>query len=174
MLEKARQAERLTAERTAAQERYDRYREAVEVSTELDALGQSHPSPNPLPVVRQSVERLRSLDSKIRELTAALAGEVAVQFDVAPEPTWRPLSRWGILLVLIGAAVAVGSFVATTLGILDLGTAPLYLGGGRGRHRAHPDARRASGCAAAPRCRSSCATSRSIAGCAVAPRWRPN
>ena len=131
MLEKARQAERLTAERTAAQERYDRFREAVEVATELDSLAQTHPSPNPLPVIRQSVERLRSLDAKIRELTAALSGEVAVQFDVAPEPTWRPLSRWGILLVLLGLLVAGGAFLAETLGILDLGTAssaPLYLG----------------------------------------------
>jgi uncharacterized protein YhaN len=128
MLEKARQAERLTAEQTAAKERYERYREAVEVSTELDTLAQTHPSPNPLPVIRQSVERLRSLDSKIRELTAALAGEVAVQFEVAPEPTWRPLSRWGILLVLIGVAVAVGSFVAATLGVIDLGPIPQYLG----------------------------------------------
>jgi DNA repair exonuclease SbcCD ATPase subunit len=128
MLEKARQAERLTAERLAAQQRYDRYREAVEVSTELDSLAVTHPSPNPLPVIRQSVERLRSLDARIRELKAALSGEVAVQFDVAPEPTWRPLSRWGILLVLVGVAVAGGSFLAATLGILDLGPAPLYLG----------------------------------------------
>ena len=128
MLEKARQAERLTAERLAAQERYDRFREAVDVATELDSLATTHPSPNPLPVIRQSVERLRALDLKIRELTAALSGEVAVQFDVAPEPTWRPLSRWGILLVLVGVAVAVGSFLAATLGILDLGAAPLYLG----------------------------------------------
>jgi len=36
---------------------------------------------------------LRILDAKIRELTAALAGEVDVQFEVPPEPTWRPLSR---------------------------------------------------------------------------------
>jgi recombinational DNA repair ATPase RecF len=128
MLEKARQAERLTAERTAAEQRYDRYREAVEVSTELDGLAQTHPSANPLPVIRQSVERLRSLDMKIRELTAALSGEVAVQFDVAPEPTWRPLSRWGILLVVLGVVVAGGSFVIATLGILDLGAAPQYLG----------------------------------------------
>ena len=128
MLEKARQAERLSAERTAAQERYDRFREAVEVATELDALSTTHPSPNPLPVIRQSVERLRALDLKIRELTAALSGEVAVQFEVAPEPTWRPLSRWGILLVLVGVVVAGGTFAAQTLGILDLGAAPQYLG----------------------------------------------
>src|SRR4029079_447544 len=80
MLEKARQAERLDAERTAARERYERFREAVEVSTELDELAQTHPSPNPLPVIRQTVGRLRVLDGRIRELRAALAGEVAVQF----------------------------------------------------------------------------------------------
>ncbi len=128
MLEKARQAERLLAERTAAQERYERYREAVEVAAELDGLAQTHPSPNPLPVVRQSVERLRSLDTRIRELKAALSGEVAVQFDVAPEPTWRPLSRWGMLLVMLGVLVAGGSFLAATFGVLDLGAPPLYLG----------------------------------------------
>ena len=48
-----------TAERTAARERYERFREAVEVATELDELAQTHPSPNPLPVIRQAVERLR-------------------------------------------------------------------------------------------------------------------
>jgi DNA repair exonuclease SbcCD ATPase subunit len=129
MLEKARQAERLTAERTAAQDRYDRFRQAVEVTAELDSLAQTHPSPNPLPVVRQSVERLRGLDAKIRELTAALAGEVAVQFDVAPEPTWRPISRLGILAVVVGLLVAGGSFAAETVGVLDLGAMPQYLGG---------------------------------------------
>ena len=59
MLEKARQAERLTAERTAAQERFERYREAAEVVATLTALADSHPSANPLPVLRKVVERLR-------------------------------------------------------------------------------------------------------------------
>ena len=128
LLEKARQAERLTSERTAAQERYERYRDAVQVAAELDTLSQSHPSPNPLPVVRNAVERLRHLDGRIRELRAALAGEVEVQFEVAPEPTWRPLSRWGILLVLLGLVVAGASFAARTLGVLNLGDPPMYLG----------------------------------------------
>jgi DNA repair exonuclease SbcCD ATPase subunit len=128
MLEKARQAERLEAERTSARERYERFREAVEVSTELDELAQTHPSPNPLPVIRQAVERLRVLDTRMRELRAALAGEIDVNFDVAPEPTWRPLSRWGLLAVLIGVLVAGGSFVLQTLGIVNLGMPPLYIG----------------------------------------------
>ncbi len=128
MLEKARQAERLEAERTAARERYERFREAVEVSTELDELAQTHPSPNPLPVIRQAVERLRLLDTRIRELRAALAGEVDVNFDVAPEATWRPLSRWALLAVVVGVLIAGGGFVVDTLGIVDLGMPPLYVG----------------------------------------------
>ena len=93
LLEKARQAERLMAERIAAQERFERYRQAVTVSEELTGLHACHPSANPLPVLDQIVIRLRSLDAKIRELRAALSGEIAVNFDVPPPPTWRPLSR---------------------------------------------------------------------------------
>ena len=114
MLDKARQAERLTAERTAAQERFERYREAAEVVATLTALADSHPSANPLPVLRKVVERLREVDGRIRELKAALAGEVEVTFEVPPEPTWRPLSRVAIVLVLVGLVVAGGTFVART------------------------------------------------------------
>ena len=128
MLEKARQAERLDAERTAARERYERFREAVEVATELDELAQTHPSPNPLPVIRQAVERLRVLDTRMRELRASLAGEIDVNFEVAPEPTWRPLSRLGLIAVLIGVLLAGGSIVLDVLGIADLGMPPLFLG----------------------------------------------
>jgi DNA repair exonuclease SbcCD ATPase subunit len=129
LLEKARQAERLEAERKAARERYERLREAVGVATELDELDQTHPSPNPLPVVRQSVDRLRGLDTRMRELRAALAGEVDVQFEVAPEATWRPLSRIGILAVILGVVGTAVAFALNTLGVINLGTAPLYLGG---------------------------------------------
>jgi DNA repair exonuclease SbcCD ATPase subunit len=129
LLEKARHAERLEAERTAARERYERFREAVEVATELDELAQTHPSPNPLPVIRQAVERLRALDTRMRELRAALAGEIDVNFEVGPEATWRPLSRIGILAVLLGVIAAGATFAVNTLGVMDLGTIPLYLGG---------------------------------------------
>ncbi len=127
LLEKARQAERLDAERNTARERYERYREAVEVATELDELAQTHPSPNPLPVIRQAVERLRTLDTRMRELRAALAGEVDVNFEVAPEPTWQPLSRWGVLAVVVGVLLAAVTFGAQTFGIVDLGMPPLYV-----------------------------------------------
>jgi DNA repair exonuclease SbcCD ATPase subunit len=128
LLEKARQAERLTAERSAAEERFERYREAVEVAGTLAELADSHPSANPLPVLRQVVERLRVLNGRMRELRAALSDEVEVTFDVPPPPTWRPLSRWAILLVLLGVLVAGGAFVLRTLAVVDLPAVVEYVG----------------------------------------------
>ncbi len=128
LLEKARHAERLTIERANAQERFERYRQAVAVAEELSGLHEAHPSANPLPVLEQVVGRLRILDTKIRELTAALAGEVAVSFDVPPEPTWRPLSRIALGLVVVGLLIAAGTVAARALVVVDLGTAPEVVG----------------------------------------------
>jgi uncharacterized protein YhaN len=130
LLEKARQAERIIAERTTAQEHYERYYRAVEVSTEIATLASGHPSPNPLTVIRNAVERLRVLDARIRELTTALSDEVQVRFEVAPEPTWRPLSRWSVALVLIGLAIAGGSVVLDALGIAEPGALIELIGAG--------------------------------------------
>ena len=121
MLDKARQAVRMTAERDAATEKYERYRQAVDVAVEIAVLAGSHPSPNPLPALRASVERLRTLDSRIRELKAALAGEIEVNFDVAPEPTWRPLSRLSLALVIIGILLAAAPVVARALSTTEPG-----------------------------------------------------
>jgi DNA repair exonuclease SbcCD ATPase subunit len=128
LLEKARQAERIIAERTTAQEKYDRYQQAVAVSAEIATLATTHPSPNPLPVIKTAVERLRKLDGHIRELKAALADEVEVTFDVAPEPTWQPLSRWSIALVAIGLLIALGPVVAEALGLFKTGVIIQLLG----------------------------------------------
>ena len=129
LLEKARQAERIVAERDIATERYERYRQAVDVATELQHLASTHPSPNPLPIVRNAVDRLRALDGRIRELRAMLSGEVAVQFDVAPEPTWRPLSRISVALVVIGIVIAGLPLITKTLDIADPGVVVQGLGG---------------------------------------------
>jgi DNA repair exonuclease SbcCD ATPase subunit len=129
LLEKARQAERLTAERANSQERFERYRQAVTVSEELAGLHARHPSSNPLPVLEQVVGRLRRLDATIRELTAALAGEIEVAYEARPEPTWRPLSRIAIGLVAIGLVVAVGAFGLDLLTDVELGTTPQLIGG---------------------------------------------
>ena len=129
LLEKARQAERISAERTEATRRYERYREAVDVATEIDGLVTTHPSPHPLPVLRGTVERVRTMDQRIRELKAALSGEIEVQFEVAPATVWQPLSRWSIVLVVVGLLIAGGAFAAKTLGIIDPGIAPMVVGG---------------------------------------------
>ena len=129
MLEKARQAERLATERAAAQDRYERFRQAVEVNDQVALLAATHPSPNPLPVLRAGVERLRALDQKARELRAALAGEVPVTFEVAAEPSWRPLSRWGVALTIIGLVIVGGSFVARSPRHRGAGPVPTVIGG---------------------------------------------
>jgi uncharacterized protein YhaN len=130
MLEKARQAERITAEREAASGRYERYRQAVEVAAEIDGLASTHPSPNPLPVVRATVGRLRELDGRIRELKAALSGEVEVSFDLKPAVTWQPLSRLSVALVAVGFLLAAGTVALRTLDIVDLGDALPLIGAG--------------------------------------------
>ena len=128
LLDKARQAERIGAERHAASERYERYRQAVEVAAEIDALEGSHPSPSPLPLIRTAVDRLRALDGRIRELQALLSGEIEVQFEVQPEPTWQPLSRWSVALVVIGLALVGGTLGLKLAGIADPGILVQALG----------------------------------------------
>ena len=128
LLDKARQAERLTSERANAQERFERYRQAVTIADELAVLHGSHPSPNPLPVIEQVVGRLRRLEGRIRELQAALAGEINVSFEVPPPPTWQPLSRIAVILVLVGLVVAAATFAAKAANVIDLGTTPMLVG----------------------------------------------
>ena len=117
MLEKARQAERLVSDRNAARERFERYRSAVTLNDEVAELDRTHPSAIPLPVLRADVERLRTADTKIGTLESMLEGEVQVNFDVAPEVRWRPLSRTAVGLVGAGVAIAV---LGTLLGILGI------------------------------------------------------
>jgi DNA repair exonuclease SbcCD ATPase subunit len=128
LLEKARQAERLQAERQAAQERYERYRQAVKVSEEVAQLHASHPSATPLPLLRSAVERLRVLDGQMQTLRAMLAGEVEVQFEIPPEPTWRPLSRIAGVAAVGGLLLAVLGLVGEALGIFESGSILGYVG----------------------------------------------
>ncbi len=129
LLEQARQAERITAERAAASERYERYRQAVDVNAELNTLAATHPSPNALLILRHAVERLRTLDGRIRELKAALSGEVSVQFEMAPERSWRPLARGGAVLLVIGLLIAAAPFVVKAAGMGDPGIVVTVVGG---------------------------------------------
>ena len=135
LLEKARQAERLVAERDVAQERFERYRQAVAVADQIAELEGSHPSPNPLPVLRQLVERTRVLDRQIGELRAQLGEEPSsVDYQVAiPEPRYRPFAWLAVLL-------AVGGVIAVAVGVFA-GVAAAVVGGVVGRGRRAPPGR---------------------------------
>ena len=126
LLEKARQAERLVAERGVAQERFERYRQAVAVASQIGELEGSHPAPSPLPVLRQLVERVRVLDREIGELRVQLGEEPStVDYNVViPEPRYR-LFAWLAVLLAVGgvAAVAVGVFAGVGAAVVGGATA---------------------------------------------------
>jgi DNA repair exonuclease SbcCD ATPase subunit len=128
MLEKARLAERLTAERDQAKERFERYSSAVEVSTQIEELEATHPSSNGLPALREALTKVRAADMRIREIKAALAGEVEVQFEMkVPTPrAWRPTAIAAVLLILGGVAVA----AADQLAILPRALPAISIGSG--------------------------------------------
>jgi DNA repair exonuclease SbcCD ATPase subunit len=116
LLEKARMAERLIAERTAASERFERYRLGVQVSGEIGEMEGAHPSKLPLPTLREILAKLREADVRIREIRAALSHEIEVNFDVDP-PTpraWRPTAIAAIVLIVLAVIVA----AATQLDLL--------------------------------------------------------
>lgn len=110
MLEKARLAERLVAERDQAQVRFERYSTAVDVSKQIETLEASHPSSNGLPALREALAKVRAADLRIHEIRAALAGEVEVSF-VINEPTpraWRPTAIAAIVVIVLGLLVVIG------------------------------------------------------------------
>jgi DNA repair exonuclease SbcCD ATPase subunit len=121
MLEKARLAERLITEREQAQERFERYSTAVDVSKQVERLESSHPSSNGLPALRDALAKVRAADIRIREIKAALAGEVEVSFELkAPTPrAWRPTGIAAVLLILAALAL---------FGLGQLGLLPRDLG----------------------------------------------
>jgi DNA repair exonuclease SbcCD ATPase subunit len=129
LLEKARQAERLIADRAVARERYERFREAVGTLDDIAGLETTHPSAMPLSVIRPAVDRLRALDAQIATLRAMLTDEVQVAFEVPPEVKWRPLSRGSLLVVALGLLVAGGAFGLEVAGILGVDAFRWQLGG---------------------------------------------
>ena len=118
MLEKARQAERIAAERDAATERYERYRRRSRSHAEIAGPGR--------PPIRRPT-RCRVLrgggraPADARQHDPRAAGDPrrtrsTVQFEVAPEPTWRPLSRVSVALVVLGILLAGGPVLLEVLG----------------------------------------------------------
>ena len=148
LLEKARHAERLTAEREVARERFERYQQAVAVSDEIVGLEQRHPSGHPLPLLRPVIERLRVLDREIAELRAQLGdGPSTVDFEIAiPESRWRRFAIAAGALAVAGLAAAIIGFVIDQFPALVGGLAAAVLGlglaaGARSQRRAAFDLR---------------------------------
>jgi DNA repair exonuclease SbcCD ATPase subunit len=125
LLEKARLAERLISERDQAQTRFERYSTAVDVSKQIDGLEASHPSSNSLPALRDALAKIRAADIRIREIRAALAGEVEVSFTIEqPTPrAWRPTAIAALAVIVLGLLVVAGGqlgFLPRELGSLSL------------------------------------------------------
>jgi AAA domain len=119
MLEQARQAEKLAAERDTATDRAHRYAEAISIARDLATLATTHPSKEPLAILRQTVGRLTTLDARINELKRLLEGEVQVEFEAtAPEPTWRAPTLIGALGLLLGIALVIAGVVLKGLTVL--------------------------------------------------------
>ena len=117
MLEKARQAERLTAERDAAQERYERYRTAVTVRDEIAELERDPPVAHAAaraPRLRRPPARPST--TKIATLESMLEGEVQVNFEVPPEVAGGRCRAGRSCWSLIGVAIAVVELPAQLLG----------------------------------------------------------
>lgn len=139
MLEKALQAERLIADRTTAQERFERFSTAVGVTEQVAALQESHPSRDPLPILRSAVTRLREVDGRVRELRAMLSGDVEVHYELAaPESrSWRPTAQIALALIAVGIVlgaiaglnvVAIPGGVIGPIGLVVLGAALALVG----------------------------------------------
>lgn len=131
LLDQALAAEVLAIEQAAATEREARYEEAVEAGAELARLHDSHPSPNPLPVLRQTVGRLRTLDARINELNGMLSGEVRVDYEVeAAATTWRRTAILALVVVLAAIGLGVGGQLLGESPVLSLADAGIAVGVG--------------------------------------------
>lgn len=121
LLEKARLAERLIAERDQARERFERYSSAVDVNTQIDTLEASHPSSNGLPALREAMSKVRASDLRIREIKAALSGEVEVQFVIdTPTPrSWRPTAIAAIVVIVLAVGLVAADFLQLLPGALQ-------------------------------------------------------
>ena len=130
MLDKARLAERLVADRDQARERFERYTAAVDVSRQVEALEASHPSSNGLPALREALAKVRASDMRIREIKAALAGEMELDPQVVEPPprAWRPTAMAAVGVVLVAVATA----GAGLLDLLPVALPALTVGGAAG------------------------------------------
>lgn len=100
-----------------AQARYEKYRRAAELRDDIEARDGAHPSRIPLVALRAAVERIRDLESKISQYRAELAEEPDLtSYDVGqlPTPEWRRPAIIGLILTVVGIALAVAGTLSLT------------------------------------------------------------
>lgn len=129
-LARAEHALDLLAQEQDAQERYDRYRRAAELRTEIVRLEGSHPSHVPLVQLREGIEQLRQMEFDISEIRAELASEPdPAAYQVVPVPrSWTVFAGLGLLLLIGGIALGVYGVVSSTIVITAVGL-PLAIAG---------------------------------------------
>jgi DNA repair exonuclease SbcCD ATPase subunit len=128
LLEKARMAERLTAERDAAKERFIRLSDSVRVAAKIAELEATHPAKVPIWTLRDVVKRIGESDIRIRELRARLAG----QKPVTEEHDDRGPLSWRAVLVTALATILAAVFTAYVAlsGSSTLPAYPITIGDG--------------------------------------------
>ncbi|HUG49096.1 MAG TPA: AAA family ATPase [Candidatus Limnocylindria bacterium] len=112
-LEASERALKLARRAEEAAQRYEIYKRAEELRTEVVALDAAHPSAMPLPELKAAVERIRNQEYRLSEIRAELAAE--------PDPsTWEASHaqpRWRLALAAAGM-LAVLSVVGLLGGVL--------------------------------------------------------
>jgi len=106
--DKARMAERLIAERDAAQERFRRMSESVRIQTKIAELEKAHPSPVPIWTLRDITRRVQEGEGRARELRGRLAGERPSSDDHDDDGprSWQPLVIVAVVDLILAVAIA--------------------------------------------------------------------
>ena len=129
MLEKARQAERLATERAAAQERFERYRPRSRCRRSSPASARAIPRRTRCRCSSRSSGGCgRSTRGRASSRPRSRARSRS-RSRSRRRRRWRPISRIALLLVALGLLVAAAAFAVNRLTTIELGTAPMLLGG---------------------------------------------
>jgi uncharacterized protein YhaN len=131
LLEGARQAERLQADRTVVAERFERYRQAAEAQQRLQELA-AIPE-RPLSGLRDQLDRMRTLQSRVAVMQDTLHGDLAPEVEPdEPVPAYMGLgllavALMAVALVLTAVGVAGRMIPALVPGLILVGISALML-----------------------------------------------
>jgi DNA repair exonuclease SbcCD ATPase subunit len=123
LLERLRQADRLNAERSTASEKFDRLRQAADAQARLRAL-EAQPERS-IPALRESLERMRTLQSRVSVLQETLHEEPGPELEPdEPVPSYLLLGLGTVMAVIVaigtlGYGVVAGITALLLTGLLS-------------------------------------------------------